>query len=488
MKKTKNKPFITIVLLLATLVVGCQENNSISAGASTLPDNDIRVMSDTFAVTSQLDSCVAISLTPDSFLLGECDTHFGTIKADILTQLACPEGFVYPGGETAVVDSICLYLYYKNWYGDGKTPLGITVYEMDKQSLQENASYPNNLQISDYCSLAESAHIVTDSKIVVPATPSDSSYSSQNDTYVPTIRIKLTDEFAQRFFAIKDFDSQKAFNQLFKGLYICTDFGASNVLYINDITMTVFYHFTMNRAQLNDTIIHDTRSFYANEEVRQVNRFTYPNRQSILQQYSQVKDTNYIVSPANIYTELTVQMDEIYNQIDAQLGDTAAYRVYINRADLTVDVLYSDSVTGRPRDNWDTPASYMMLIQKENMAEFFSTNKTPSDSVAIITSLSATTDSLSNVIYQYSYDLSDMLTKQIRSEQKVDQLTFVLVPVAITTNSSTGAILSVKPLQTISATRIRSANKLETSNDSTIPPQMDIEVVYAGFSKTRQGL
>ena len=471
---------ITILLLLATLVVGCQENNSISAGASTLQDNDIRVMSDTFSVTSQLDSCVAISLTPDSFLLGECDTHFGTIKADILTQLACPEGFVYPGGETAVVDSICLYLYYKNWYGDGKTPLGITVYEMDKQSLQENASYPNNLQISDYCSLAESAHIVTDSKIVVPATPSDSSYSSQNDTYVPTIRIKLTDEFAQRFFAIKDFDSQKAFNQLFKGLYICTDFGASNVLYINDITMTVFYHFTMNRAQLYDTIIHDTRSFYANEEVRQVNRFTYPNRQSILQQYSQVKDTNYIVSPANIYTELTVQMDEIYNRIDAQLGDTAAYRVYINRADLTVDVLYSDSVTGRPRDNWDTPASYMMLIQKENMAEFFSTNKTPSDSVAIITSLSATTDSLSNVIYQYSYDLSDMLTKQIRSEQKVDQLTFVLVPVAITTNSSTGAILSVKPLQTISATRIRSAN-------NPITP-MDIEVVYAGFSKTRQGL
>jgi hypothetical protein len=480
MKKTKNKPFITILLLLATLVVGCQENNSISAGASTLPDNDIRVMSDTFAVTSQLDSCVAISLTPDSFLLGECDTHFGTIKADILTQLACPEGFVYPGGETAVVDSICLYLYYKNWYGDGKTPLGITVYEMDKQSLQENASYPNNLQISDYCSLAESAHIVTDSKIVVPATPSDSSYSSQNDTYVPTIRIKLTDEFAKRFFAIKDFSSQKAFNQLFKGLYICSDFNASNVLYINDITMTVFYHFTMNRAQLNDTIIHDTRSFYANEEVRQVNRFTYPNRQSILQQYSQVKDTNYIVSPANIYTELTVQMDEIYNRIDAQLGDTAAYRVYINRADLTVDVLYSDSVTGRPRDNWDTPASYMMLIQKENMAEFFSTNKTPSDSVAIITSLSATTDSLSNVIYQYSYDLSGMLTKQIRSEQKVDQLTFVLVPVAITTNSSTGAILSVKPLQTISATCIRSANNPD------IP--MDIEVVYAGFSKTRQGL
>ena len=480
MKKTKNKPLIAILLLLAIVVVGCQENNSISAGASTLQDNDIRVMSDTFSVASQLDSCVAISLTPDSFLLGECDTHFGTIKADILTQLACPEGFVYPGGETAVVDSVCLYLYYKNWYGDGKTPLGITVYEMDKQSLQENASYPNNLHISDYCSLAKSAHIVTDSKIIVPAIPTDSSYSSSSQSYVSTIRIKLTNEFAQRFFEIKDFSSQKAFNQLFKGLYICTDFGASNVLYINDIAMTVFYHFTMKRQQLNDTIIHDTRSFYANEEVRQVNRFTYPNRQSILQQYSQVKDTNYIVSPANIYTELSVQMDSIYNRIDAQLGDTAAYRVYINKADLTIDVLYSDSATGRPRDNWDQPASYMMLIQKEEMNKFFSTNKTPSDSVAIITSLSASADSLSNVTYQYSFDLSGMLTKQIRSQQKVDQLTFVLVPVAITTNASTGSILSVKPLQTISATCIRSAN-------NPITP-MNIEVVYAGFSKTRQGL
>ena len=478
MKKTKNKSLITILLLLAIVVVGCKENNSISAGASTLPDNDIRVMADTFDVTSQLDSCVAISLTPDSFLLGESDTHYGTIKADILTQLACPEGFKYPN-ETAEVDSVCLYLYYNSWYGDGNSPLGITVYEMDKQSLQENASYPNNLQISDYCSLDKSAHIVTNSKIIIPATPSDSSYYSESDSYVPTIRIKLTDEFAKRFFKIKDFDSQKEFNKLFKGLYICSDFGASNVLYINDITMTVFYHFTMERPQMNDTVIHDTRSFYANEEVRQVNRFTYPNRKSILEKYSQVKDTNYIVSPANIYTELTVQMDSIYNRFDAQL-DTAVYRVYINKADLTVDVLYSDSITDRPRDNWDAPASHMMLIQKEKMSEFFSTNKTPSDSVAIITSISATTDSVGDVTYQYSFDMSDMLTKQIRSrkEQKADQLTFVLVPVAISTNTSTGAILSVKPLQTISATRIRSAEN---------PTPMDIEVVYAGF-RTRQGL
>lgn len=477
MKKTKNN-IISILLLLAIAIVSCNENNSINgAGASTLPNDDIKVMSDTFAVSSHLDSCVAISLTPDSFLLGECDTHFGTIKADILTQLACPEGFEYPN-ETAEIDSVCLYLYYNSWHGDGNSPLGITVYEMDKKTLKDNELYKSTLQISDYCSLNKSTNIATESKIIIPANYTDSSYSSKTESYTPTIRIKLSDEFAQRFFKIKDFSSQKAFNELFKGLYIKTDFGASNLLYVSDITMTVFYHFTMQRPQMNDTAINDTRAFYANEEVRQVNRYTYPNRQTILNKYSQIKDTNYIVSPANIYTELSVRIDSIHNKINSKVGDDD-YRVYVNKADLTVDVLYSDSVTGRPRDSWDKPASYMMLIQKDNMSTFFSKNEMPSDSVAIIAALTASADSLDNVSYKYTYDLSTLLTHYIRNNNQVETISFVLVPVAVQTNSSTGAVQAVKPLQTISATRIRS------SNNPDIP--MNIEMVYSGFSKTRQG-
>ena len=221
MKKTKNNLITILLVAVSLLIVGCKENNSISAGASIIQDDDIQVLSDTFAVASQLDSCLAISLTPDSFLLGECETHFGTIKADILTQLACPEGFKYPN-ETATVDSVCLYLYYKNWYGDGNSPLGISIYEMDINTLKDNQRYESDIQISDYCSLTENAHIAVDSKIIVPAVPADSSYSSENNAYVPTIRIKLSDEFAQRFFEIKDFSSQKVFNQEFKGLYIHT--------------------------------------------------------------------------------------------------------------------------------------------------------------------------------------------------------------------------------------------------------------------------
>ena len=85
------------------------------------PEEAILVGCDTFSLTSNLRAGDYIYTTPDSFLLGECETLFGTLHADILTQMVCPEGFRYPEG--AVVDSVCLFLYYSSWHGDGNTPL-----------------------------------------------------------------------------------------------------------------------------------------------------------------------------------------------------------------------------------------------------------------------------------------------------------------------------------------------------------------------------
>ena len=455
------------------LLMGCS-GNVIDAGSSTLnEEDDIRVLSDTFAIVSSLDSCNAISLTPDSFLLGECDTHFGTIRADLLTQLACPEGYEYPNVETAEVDSVCLYLYYRSWYGDGNTPLGITVYEMDKATLQAYEAYPNTLNLADYCSMNEASKIVASSRIVVPSVRTDSAYSSADQSYISCIRMRLTDEFAQRFFQARDFSSQEAFNQQFKGLYICTDFGAGSILHVTDIAMTVYYHFTMARPGVKDSIVHDSKSFFANEEVRQVNRYTYPDRQAVLQQYATITDTSYIVSPANIYTRLSVRLDSIYQRMDDQLGAAEEYRVYVNRANLTIDVLYTDSTKDRPRDKWEKPAAYMMLIKEDKFESFFANNERPTDTIALVAALATKADSLNNPTYSYTYNLSDMLAQQLRATEKEEVLNFMLVPVTVTANSSTSAITSVKQQQTISTTRIRSANNTDKP--------MDIEVVYAGF-------
>lgn len=474
---------ITGVLLavLCVVLAGCKDDTA-TAGSSALQDKDgIRVKADTFAVQSALGMCEALSLTPDSFLLGECDTHFGTIKADILTQLACPEGFEYPAQETAGVDSVCLFLYYNSWYGDGKAPIGITVYEMDRSTLNYNDRYPSDTALATFCSMADSTHISEMSRIVVATAPTDSVYSSTLGKYVPYIRIKLTDAFAQRFFKIRDFASQEEFQQQFKGLYITTDFGGGTVLYVSDISMAVYYHFDYPiGASGADSTLTDVKAFYANSEVKQLNRYLYPDREDVLRQLDMVQDTNFVVSPANIYTRLTIRMDSVLGRIEERLGDSQGYRVYVNRADLTVDVLYNaDKTSARPRDNWDTPANYMLLVKEEYMETFFAKNHLPSDTAAILGTLTATTDSLANVSYSYTYDLSALLTHQLRSEEPMDAVTFVLVPVAITTaGTSSSTISSVKQLQTISATCIRSA-------DNPIDP-MNIEMVYSAFNKDRR--
>lgn len=475
--KLSNIIFI-LILVCITFLSGCK-NDVLDAGASALETQDeIRVKSDTFSVVSSLQKCAAISLTPDSFLLGECDTHFGTIKADLLTQLSCPEGNEYPYSDQSEVDSVVLYLYYQNWYGDGLAPLGISVYEMDRATLNYDSRYPSDTTISTFCSLSDSTRISERSRIVIAQEPTDSVYLS-TDMYIPCIEIKLTDKFAKRFFAIKDFSSQEAFNQLFKGLYIVSDFGGSTMLYVKEISMAVFYTVTLPRENQQDTIVHDVKAFYANSEVRQINRYIYPDREQVMTTLQQKSDTNFIISPANIYTRLSVRMDSIRQQINNQLGDDDNYRVYINRANLTVDVLYDKSNPSTTlRDHWDVPASYMLLVQEEKMESFFAKNELPSDTLAILSNLMSEIDTLGNISFYYSYDLSGILSKHLRTQQEVGALDFLLVPVAVGMSStSSTSVASIKPLQTISATHIRSAN-------NSVQP-MDIEIVYSGFNKMK---
>ena len=473
--------YTTLVLLLASMW-SCKDE-VVNAGASALqPEDSIRVKSDTFSVSSMLDTGVAISITPDSFLLGECDTHFGTLKAEILTQFACPVGFEYPYAETAEVDSVCLYLYYNSWHGDGLAPLGITVHEMDKATLSYNTRYPSDTTISTFCSLMDTTHLTKKSKVVVAKEYVDSAYissPSNSGYYIPCIRIRLSDDFARRFFAKQDFSSQEAFNELFKGLYITTDFGGSTVLYITSMSMSVYYHFSYSRQNNSDTIISDIKTFYANSEVRQLNKFSYPDREQILAQYNQNKDTNYVVSPANIYTRLTICMDSIFNRIEEQLGDPDGYRVYVNRANLTVDVLYDgNKETARPRDEWDTPASYMLLVLEDKMKTFFAKNELPTDTTAILSSIEMEADTLGNISYSYTYDLSGLLTQQLRKNTHVEYLNFFLVPVTVETSASSSSVSSVKQSQTITTTYIRSAQNSDNP--------MDVEMVYSAFNKANR--
>ncbi len=481
--------YILLTLLTACLIVGC-DTDTATTGSDILPQDDqIVVLVDTFKLSSKLDSCGHIFSQPDSFLLGEIETPYGTLRADIMTQLSAPVGFVYPEG--SVLDSVCLYMYYTTVTGDEFSPMSILVYEMDKMSLDYDQRYKSDIDISDYCSLEDSTLIVDDAVVITAANYQDSAYSSSR--YVPGIRMRLNEWFAERFFeANKRFTSQEDFNSKFNGLYITTEFGSSTILNINTIAFAVYYHFEYERLNPDlgkkDTVREeDSKYFYANAEVKQVNRYGYINQGSLVEQLSADADEfNYVISPAGVYTQIAFPIATILDEISNDIKEYSDKRnTYINMATLRINVVYDpnkSSVYKTPAD-WLKPAPHMLLVD-DDIRETYFVNKWLSvlTEDAVLGALTSGTDSVGNTVYYYSFDVSKMLMEKLRLAEydiiEADSvLTMTLVPVSVSysTSSTTGTstITAIKQYQVPSATILYSPTNPDTP--------LILEVVYSGF-------
>lgn len=471
-----------ILILIACVFYACK-GDAYNAGQGVLDaEDEIVLRYGVFGIGSSLTMSPGVISMPDSFLVGELETRFGSLRAGVLTQLSCPESFRYP--ENAVIDSVCMMFSYRSWIGDDASPLAINVYEMDLATLAYSPSSPylTQLKVSDYCSLSPETAILSRERIVVAGKPTDSLYLNSAGIYIPALRVRLSDEFAERFTSMREFKSQEEFNDFFKGLYVVSDYGSATVLNLRSISLGVYFHYDYTRpgVTVKDTTIteSDVKGFYASAEVRQVNVFEYLNDKGNWLEDMSNKDTSYVIAPAGIYTTLKLPMAEIADSIKANLGGR---RPYVNKAEIRVQVLDGDQNT---TDKWLAPSTYMMLMKENDsttVETFFAARELPNDTAAILSTLSSELDSLGNVKSYYSFDIATLLTKQLRAETNPDTLRMTIVPVdvAITaTSSTTTSITAVHQSQKPSATMIRSAQ-------NSVNP-MSLEVVYSGFSYTRQ--
>ncbi|MBO4250346.1 MAG: DUF4270 family protein [Paludibacteraceae bacterium] len=456
---------IGLLAVIACCWAACKEDVA-NTGESVLDEDDaIIVLADTFSLVSAIDSCQAIISQADSFLLGEIETDYGLLRASILTQLACPEGYHYPEGfSVEAVDSVCLFLSYASWVGDANSPMAINAYLMDRGTFLFTGTYPTDLNISEYCSREKA--ILQNRRIVIASEKLDSVGNAQG-TYVPMIRMRLNDDFTKYFASIQSFESQEAFNEQFNGLLIETSFGSSTILNITDVALGVYYHFSYKKGD-RDTVVNDMKAFYANSEVRTVNHLYYQDKKEWIEQLQIDSDTyNYIVAPAGVYTRMRFPMLQIADTIHAKVGEK---RPYVNKAEVRVMVnnMFTGTASEITRNDWLQPANYMLLIREESTERFFSHKELPTDTCALLSQLTQGTDTLGNTIYYYSYDMSDFMTNQLRQKTNDTILNMLLVPVSVEYTSS--AVSSVRQQQTMSATQISSAKN-----------GMKYELVYSGF-------
>ena len=189
--------------------------------------------------------------------------------------------------------------------------------------------------------------------------------------------------------------------------------------------MRYYFHYTYQTKKTDgitdSTVVVKTYMNYpANEEVRQINRFQHPDISKIKQNFDATPEINAVSAPANIYTKINMP----FGKLKAKTNVNGKKRL-INRAVLRVDVAEIDkSKLAQP-----IPSS-MLLIKESEYEDFFSKRELPTDSTAILTSISYETDEdTDETIYYYSFDMAKMITKELNNADSDENINFILVPV-----------------------------------------------------------
>lgn len=450
MKFTKH---ILLILLSVIIVISCDQTNSV--GIQIQPQEDqIIVASDTFHINSENYYPEAISAQADTMILGEFySAKYGPTKAELLVQLAPPVGYKFPDdAKNPTPDSLVLTMLYKSWFGSAYSPLELSIYEINKKSIDYYTQYLSNLLPGDFCD----SSILMGKRI---ATSVDCTSGTPDTSSTHYIRYKFDETQLNRFFNLphEAYENEKDFLNAFKGLYITTRYGNSTMLHLNEIGLYLYYHYTIN-INGQDSIIKTSISYPANKDVRQLNRLYHHNIQSITACNDSI---NYIKSAGGIYPKITIPIGRIKERIYDKIGDQRKFN--INAAEIHVEGIEFDD-----KDVYLDPPTYLLALTQEEYDIFIATNKIPqqTDSTAIVAEYSYTSNS-------YTIDANYLLTKHLRQEMSTDAtLDMLLIPVDVTMSSSS-SISKIKPLTKLSAITIRSGK-------NTYSP-MRLEIIYNGF-------
>ena len=457
--------FFVIILFATLMFSACKTDDTV--GLSIQPPQDaIKVVVDTFLVSSSdfiYDSISAQCNDSLSMLLGEYySAKYGSTKAELIVQIAPPLDFQFPDETeyTPEPDSVVMMLFYTKWFGSESEPLEVAVYELDKATPVYSKYYHTTFAIEDFINVND--NLLLGSKITTSVDQSlpDSIKNTQGTGTLHYLRYKFDDIWKQKFFDIakKQYSKTEDFLNEFKGFYITTNYGQSTMLYLFQIDMRLYYHYTYPKNG-KDTIVSSYVDFPANKEVRQLNKISHINTQNVINQRDSV---NYIKTAGGIYPKIEIPLGSMRRQMDDSIGNKIPS---INSAILSIEATEID----KSKNPMPIPQSLLMLPITE-AKNFFEVN-----SLSAIKSNNAVIAYYNSSKKEYTFDIAYLMTNILieRDAEKkkaenyyTETAEFILIPVDIYTSE-------IKPQKYVGAATIRSAK----NNYS----PMRIEVVYSGF-------
>lgn len=447
---------LTVLVIAALTFAACDDTTEGIGGSITNKIDNINISNSAFNVTTKSIVADSVLSRNNTGLIGKMkDPQTGNyVKGDYMTQLSVLPTFsvdtldyIKQANKGSIeADSCYLLVSYNASYGDTIAPMKVTAYEMTKP-MKENKEYYSNYDAFEKGWVSENNQHWS------------SNYNLSNTSDVKNFKIYLNKEYKKDGKTYKNYGSYimqtyaehpeyfktnyKFLHNVCPGFYIKNVGGTGNMAKIWN-TELIFYwtrHKTINKDSTAVSIGYNR--FDGTEEVLQLNKIENDTENLKKLASKDQEKCTYLKSPAGIFTEVTLPIEDIMKGHEKDTLNTAT--ISFPRLNNVVD-------EDNPY-NFATPSTILM-VQKDSLQSFFEKSKLADSRTSYTASYSSTGTYKNAYTFQNIANLVSAMYKNKGKGENWNKVVLVPVNVITTTQGYTTVISKINHDMSLASTRL----------------------------------
>ena len=451
---------LTVLVIAALTFAACDDTTEGIGGSITNKIDNINISDSAFNVTTKSIVAGAVLSRNNTGLIGKMkDPETGNyVKGDYMTQLSVLPTFsvdtldyIKQANKGSIeADSCYLLVSYNASYGDTIAPMKVTAYEMTKPMAEDQEYYSEYDAFKNGWVSENNPHW-------------SSNYNLSNTSDVKNFKIYLNKKYEKDGKTYKNYGSYimqtyaehpEYFKTNYKFLHnVCPGFFIKNVGGTGNMakiwnTELIFYWTRHKTIKAKDGVTDSTavsigyNRFDGTEEVLQLNKIE--NDTKNLEQLANQNQQNwtYLKSPAGIFTEVTLPIEDI---MKGHEKDT------LNTASISFPRLNNDNEDAPY--NFATPSTILM-VQKDSLQSFFEKSKLADNRTSYTASYSNTGSYKNAYTFQNIANLVSAMYKNKGKGENWNKVVLVPVNVITTTQGYTTVISKINHDMSLASTRL----------------------------------
>lgn len=483
---------LTVLVIAALTFAACDDTTEGIGGSITNKIDNINISNSAFNVTTKSIVADSVLSRNNTGLIGKMkdpETR-NYVKGDYMTQLSVLPTFSVDtldyikqaNNGSIEADSCYLLVSYNASYGDTIAPMKVTAYEMTKPMAEDKEYYSNYDAFKEGWVSESNQHW-------------SSNYNLSNTSDVKNFKIYLNKKYTKDGKTYKNYGSYimqtyaehpEYFKTNYKFLhYVCPGFYIKNVGGTGNMakiwnTELIFYWTRKKTINKDSTAVSiGYNRFDGTEEVLQLNKIENDTENLKKLASKDQEKCTYLKSPAGIFTEVTLPIEDI---MKGHEKDT------LNTATISFPRLNNEN-EDNPY-NFATPSTILM-VQKDSLKSFFEKSKLADSRTSYTASYSSTGTYKNAYTFQNIANLVSAMYKNKGKGENWNKVVLVPVNVITTTQGYTTVISKINHDMSLASTRLivgtDDPNKDYTTDEKTgkkvASGPIRIKVIYSKFKE-----